>query len=454
MRNFVGLHTALSGLRASQMGLDTASNNVANVGTEGYTRQRVGLQPSLSFPSPVGPLGTGVTVTDISRLRDGFVDARARTALGESASSSTQALLLARTEAIMAEPVNGISAALGTMWDAFEDWALAPSGGAPRRQVVAALDGLASRVRAVSTGWDQLEADTAAQVTNLTEEATRALQQVAELNAAIPLQTALGSPPNDLLDRRDLLADRLAELLGATATTGADGRMRISVGGTPLLDGSDSVTLSATGTGFSVAGGPSDGTALATGGELGAMQRFLSTELPGQRAALDEFTTALVEALHASHGAAGDPPAPALFASRDGGPITAGSITVNPALHADPSLLAAGKGGGLHDARNAEALAQLRSSTTDGQPTLDDRISAQIVGLAGRVAAAGHAAEAEHDLATAAAVARQSAHGVSLDEEMAAIVKYQRSLEAMSRVMTAIDQALDVLVNRTGIVGR
>ena len=454
MSNFVGLNTALSGLRAAQFGLDTSANNIANAGTDGYTRQRVGLRPSLSFPSAPGPLGTGVTITGIDRLRDGFVDARMRTALGESASQGTKALLLARTEAVMAEPETGITAALGELWDSFEDWALDPAGAATQQQVVSSLDRLTGRIRSISTGWEQLEADTDVQRTALTTDANRMLGEVAQLNRLIPVQTAIGGPPNDLLDQRDLLADRLAEAIGATVTTDDDGVMHVSVSGSLLVAGVDAPELTANGSGLAVSGGAADGLEITPGGELGSLIEFGTRDLPAQRERLDTFVTALADALHAHHGPDSDPAAPPLLASSDGASITSRTVTVNPELTADPDLLVGDKGGGPHDARNAAALAALRLPGEDGSPTLNARMDAQIVDLAGEVAIAGRAAKAEHDLAVAATVARQSAHGVSLDEEMAAVVQHQRSLEAVSRVMTAIDEALDVLINRTGVVGR
>jgi flagellar hook-associated protein 1 len=458
MSNFVGLNTALTGLRAAQFGLDTAANNVANANTEGYTRQRVTLRPSLSYRSAAGPMGTGVTITGIDRMRDGFLDARVRTGLGQSAFHSTQALLLARTEAVMAEPDNGISSALGQLWDSFEDLALAPQGGAQQRQVVASLQALTSRIQSVSAGWTQLEQDTTGQVGTLTTEANRLLVQIAELNEAIPVQAAVsGGTPNDLMDTRDAVADRLAELLGTTAATNADGVMTISVDGVELVrQGEEPRQISPDGAGgFTVSGEPAAGP-LSASGELGGMADFIAVKLPAQRAALDAFVATLAAELNTQHAAgAGTGPAE-LLVSSDGGPISAATVTVDAAFATDPSLLrSAAPGEGPHDATNAHALAALRTKRLGAEEqTLEQVLNGTIIDLASEVAKAGHSAKAEGSLASAAMVSRQGAHGVSLDEEMSALVQYQRSLEAMSRVMTTIDEALSTLINRTGIVGR
>ena len=82
MGDFVSLYTAFSGLQAAQAGMDTASHNVANAGTDGYTRQRVGLASRLPHQAPFGQIGTGVDIDDISRVRNSLLDARVRSSIG------------------------------------------------------------------------------------------------------------------------------------------------------------------------------------------------------------------------------------------------------------------------------------------------------------------------------------------------------------------------------------
>ena len=155
----VGLYTGLSALRAAQTGIDTASHNISNASTPGYTRQRVELRASIPFDSPDGPLGTGVEVTTIGRLRDHFADARVRATSAEFARLDVRAELLATTESLTGEPDAGVSTELNALWDAFEDLAIDPQDPATRRQVLNQLDTLSSRVRSVAGAWDQLASD-------------------------------------------------------------------------------------------------------------------------------------------------------------------------------------------------------------------------------------------------------------------------------------------------------
>ena len=101
--SFVTLHTGLSGLRASQTAVDTTSNNIANVDTPGYTRQRVELSPRIPYDSPAGQVGTGVEVDRIVRLRDSFLDARVRSTTAAFAASDTRDELLVEARDINLE---------------------------------------------------------------------------------------------------------------------------------------------------------------------------------------------------------------------------------------------------------------------------------------------------------------------------------------------------------------
>lgn len=460
---FVGLHTALSGIRAAQTGLDITSHNVANAHTDGYTRQRVDQATRRPYVSLNGLVGTGVDVAGISRARDAFLDARARTVGAEFSWHDTTAGLLGRTESVLGEPDNGLTAQLGALWDAFDDLALDPGQTASRQQVLSSLDALAGRVRGVATGWDQLATDTAAQLDGAVGEASDLLARVADLNRQIGDLSLRDDSPNDLLDQRDLALDRVSALLGATISTGSDGMVSLhlpAADGTSvaLVTGTTAVQLSVEAGAVQATGADGVPVEVVARAEVGALHDFLGTTLPERFAALDTFVGELAAALNAQHGAGtdadGNPGGDLLTFDPAAG--AARSIRVPPALLGDPRLLAAGgpAPSGVHDARNAEALAALRTAEVGGEPPFDSRLRAFVVDLGARVATARGAADAQGSLAVSATVARQGAHGVSIDEEMVSLVAYQRALEAASRVMTAVDQALDVLVNRTGIVGR
>jgi flagellar hook-associated protein 1 len=447
----VGLYTGLSSIRASTVGIDTAAHNIANAATPGYTRQRVELAAATPFLSPDGPIGTGVDVLAIARLRDHFADMRVRTTLAEFAQLDVRADLLGRAEVVMGEP-EGIGLELQRLWNAFEDLAMDPADTATRTQVLAQLEAVTARIRSVATGWDQLAVDTTSRRDQAVAEANRLLHEVADINRQVANQDPL-TVSNDLLDRRDLALDRLAELTGANSARQADGTVTVTLGGATLVQGDTVESLGVSGA--DVIAGATTLTGAVTG-ELGGLQASLVTDLPTLRGQLDDVVAVLAATLNTQHAAGfapdGSPGGPLLTFGAD--PSTSVTVALT-----DPGMLATAAdvdpGSGLPgalDGRNAQLLADLRSATGPGSAT--EELRTMIVDLGASVAALRRSADAAGDVAVGAAIGRQSQHGVSLDEEMVDLVRYQRQLEAASRVMTAIDEALETLVNRVGIVGR
>lgn len=452
----LGLNTALTGIRAAQTGLDTASHNVANANTTGYTRQRVVQSNRLPFRSPVGPIGTGTDVT-LGRARDAFLDARARAAKSAASYADRRADLLGRSEAILAEPDNGVTKELGELWNAFEDLAGAPADLAARQQVLSALSSTTARIRGISSQWDQLASDSTTDLSERVAEANDLLGQLAELNRTIPTSAGGSAVSGDLLDARDRLVDRLAQTLGTTVTHEPDDTVTLRLGDVVLVSGIEARYLELN---SDLTITDPDGVEVDAGGDAGAVQDFLVTDLPAQMSALDEIVDVLVTALNEQHDAGQRPDGSSGGPLLDYDPSLGLARSVFLVVTSPADLAAAGPGPAgappaAHDGGNATLLAALRSSPPAGYTrSIDEQLRSVVINVATSVAAAERTSESQGSLDLAASLARESSHGVSLDEEMVALVTYQRALEASARVMTAIDEALNKLVNGTGIVGR
>jgi flagellar hook-associated protein 1 len=459
MSSFVGLLTGLSGVRAAQTGLDITSHNVANANTLGYTRQRVELRASPSFHSPVGAMGTGVTVAAIARLRDAFLDDRARVAAGQEAAAGVRAEFLASLEFLSGEPDLGLSSRIGRLWTAAEAWANDPADVATRRQVLTELASITDGFQATALAWNQLASDTADRRDAVVTSANDTLRTLDQLNRVITNSEA-GRVGPDLYDQRDLLLDRIAQLTGATTRIQSDGSATVTIGTTTLLSFADGpATLRLAGDGAAIeavaAGGGVATVTAAVSGELGGLQQALVTELPDWSGQLDALARALADRINGINQtgrlADGTPGGPLLGYT----PGTAAASLERIATGID-ALAAAGAGTGApgpYDGTNARRLADLRTEVVGGR-TIESQLADLIVGLGGAVRSSEAAAKAAAGVGSGARLARAAEHGVSLDEEMVALVRYQRALEASARVMTTVDQALEVLVNRVGIVGR
>ncbi|MBS3940184.1 MAG: flagellar hook-associated protein FlgK [Actinobacteria bacterium] len=480
--SFVGLYTGLTAIRAAQMGIDVAGNNVANAATPGYTRQRMEVVAREPYQSGNSMVGTGVDISTIGRLRDGFLDARFRSSVADYASSTVRADLLGRLEQLTGEPDQGISSRIGRLWDAAESWANNPADPATRRQVLSELASVTDSIRSTAGAWSALEADVISRRDTQLDMVNKTLESLATLDQRIAAADPKRVGP-DLLDQRDVLLDEIAQLTGADVRIDADGRALVTL---PAADGTP-VDLLNTGVRSKLAHDPVDGglhviavdtpagdaatgPSVAVGGEVGGLQKVLTEDIPTWRAELNSFAETLAATINVANAAGGavdgtgsktgvpllefDPTDPAGTVK-----IIAGIGVADLAAGVEPTDLT--QPPAQHDGTNARAFADLRllKVAADGTPdpdgqSLEVRLADLVVGLAAEVRASKATADGARAVSVGADLARVSEHGVSLDEEMVGLVRYQRSLEAASRVMTTVDQALDVLVNRTGIVGR
>lgn len=452
MSDFLTLHTALSGILASRAGVETASHNVANAQSEGYTRQRIEQRSRhIGHQAPYGQVGRGSVVEGVSRARERFLDLRVRAGLGTMAGLQARQALLTRVEDALAEPDLGVGAALSATWSAFEEMSLDPSDPAARRNVLSSLENLTARIRTISADWAQVREDGLTTLAHHTNEVNQLLEEVAGINDAIRRSASL-SPPNDLHDRRDFALDRLAELVGAVSVEEENGMVRVSVQGVGLVDGKDARSLE-----FDALSGdiihPS-GVVLPAGGEMAAIQNFLNNDLVARQDGLEDFVQNLTTVLNDRHSdgwrSDTDP---------GGDLIVAGSTASDIAVAiTDPSLLAASSEQGppfpVHNGENADWLAGLRDDAVVGTDSLGQIWRRLVTDIGAAVRASADAASAQNGLVEAAKLAREGAHGVSVDEEMVSLVQYQHAYSASARVMSAVDEMLEILISRTGVVGR
>lgn len=453
---FVGLNTAYTGLVAAQVGIDTSTHNVANTATEGYTRQRVDQVSRRPNLRPEAYIGTGTEVTDVRRARDEFLDARFRAGAVVLGSLASNANLLERAEAALGEPDNGLTVALDEVFDSFEELAISPDDEASRVSVLRALDRFAARTRSVAEDYRSIEADTAENLRFMVEEVNQTLTEVAELSDLIEEAATNGRTPNDLLDQRDRLLDELSQDVGVTVVRQGTYDVRVSLDGMALVDGVRANSLSVDPLTNDLV--HSTGTVVRPGGEIGGTQQFLQQDLPTLFTRLNTFASEVTAAINTQHTAGfsdSTTPGVALFTSTVGSEAETLTTTLT-----DPADLAASDDGGtpfpIFNGVNAQALADLRDQlvASGGTESPGGALRSFITQLGAETATARSGADAQDELVAAAELSRDEAHGVSLDEEMVLLVQYQRAYQASARVITTVDQTLDTLINRTGVVGR
>lgn len=476
MSSFDGLSVALSSLYAQRRGLDVTGQNIANANTEGYSRQRVDMT---AVGAPATPAiwstwqgaGGGVTVQDITRMRDAFLESRGRDMHSTLSQVTTASQTLNQVQLLFPEPgTNGLQSMLSDLWSGFSDLANRPGDSAARTQLLQRATGVANWLNqahgALAAQWSATHDQTAA----LASEVNSAAHGIAELNQAIQNATQAGLPANELSDQRDLLAMKLADLVGASSRVGSNGMLDVLVGGSSLVSGNvaQDVAVSAlparledvTATAQVQLVWVKDGQPVPnSSGQAGSMLDALNNVLPNYSNRLDVVAANLSNAVNTQHAAGFDlngVAGTALFSSGASlAPISASNITV---AITDPTLLAASGVGTILplaptpnlDGSNASALADLASQV--GGP--DAAYRQLVVDLGVATQSAARRVDTQKAVTTQVDAARDSQAGVNIDEEMTNMLSFQRAYEAAGRVLTTIDQTLDTLINHTGLVGR
>lgn len=462
---FTGIETALRGLLAQQQALNLTGHNISNASTAGYTRQTTSLTTSL--PLQVGPgllLGTGVNVAAYQRIRDSFLDVqlRAQTMLQGAATATQDGL--GQVEGVINEPSdNGLNTLLGKYWSAWQNVANAPEDMATRQALVEAARTLASGFNSTTSQLSTIASQTGQQAQLTLAEINAAGADLVSLNKAIFNATAAGNSPNDLLDQRDLVLDKLGSLGNVSTTDLGDGTVKVGFDGVTLVDGQTGQTL--TESGGTLANGltpPETATVGATTGKLGALIALRDTTIPGYQTKLDLIASTLIKQTNALQaggvdvngvtqtggfaldGTAGS----AFFSGTDAATIAVATTAVGVA-----AASVTGKPGDNSNALRIAALANDKTLSPLAGATINGAYSQLVTTIGSDSSDANRSVSNSAVLVDALKSRRESVSGVSLDEEMTNLIRFQQGYQAAARALNTMDDALSLLITRTGRVG-
>jgi flagellar hook-associated protein 1 len=242
------LSTSSSALIAFQRALATISHNVANVGTDGYSRQRVELANRIGAPNGSGFNGAGVQVTTVRRMVDEFNAGRLLFSGSELGRLTELSRLANRVDATFTDAGTSLTQSWSGFFDAAQAVSTDPSSISARESYLAAAQTLVTRFRYLDSQLDSLENEVNGRLSAAADEVNRLSNEIARLNQEVIRQRAAsgGQPPNDLLDQRDLLVRKLSEQIGVTTAEQEDGSLNVfTVGGQALVVGNRALQVAA-----------------------------------------------------------------------------------------------------------------------------------------------------------------------------------------------------------------
>ncbi len=462
---FQSLNTSVMALTAHSRAVEIAGKNLANVNNVDYARQRVLYGDRGTVTTPQGAESLGLEAIGVQQLRDALLDRQVMREVALSASFTAEQEGYQRAQAALGQGIDraggvasadgaGVASALDAFFNAFQSLAVRPTDSGERQSLLQRASILVDRINLVDNRLAQVQSDLDVQIGNEVGDVNRLLDTLASLNGQIG-RFEVNAPGSavDLRDQRQARLEELAALLPVEIEDLSGGQIRI-------------LARDATGNPLALVDGPTvtgpvafDGTQL-TGGAGAAALAPLSGSLQGALAArdgavadlrtdLDLLARQLVTAVNSAYnptGTTGD------FFTAAG--TTAGTLRLAAGLTAQN--LKASDGGAAGDNTVALAVAQLGSRTfsTSAGDAFDGTFGGFFSHAVGRIGQALSGANARVEdqgrIEQLVRDQRDAVSGVSLDEEMADLLKYQRAFQASSRVFNTVDELLDLVVNRLG----
>lgn len=446
------LSIATSGLTAARIGLDVTGQNIANINTPGYARRT--LQLAELAPTDATSAGRGVEVVQIRALRDLYIESR----IGqEKAGQQRDTAVLdgvRAAEAAIGLPGDSIDARLTAFFDAFSALTTDVTSLTARDTVVREAQALAAGFNTLADRFAEMRRVTDRDLQSSVAELNELAGTVAQLNARI---TGGGGFDADALrDERAVAVHRMAELADVHVLERENGAFDITVGsGHAVVVGTHRYPVGTQGQpplGFSSLHlSDHDITSQLTGGRIGGLLTLRDTTLPAYETKLDQLAhdvASQVNALHATGfdlaGAAGG----SFFTPPGTVAGAAAALSIDPAVAADPGLIAAAGAPAAGDNDVARAIAGLRESRvmSGGTATASEAWAGLVYQVGSDVRAAQASSGTREQIVQQLQRLRDQQSAVSLDEEAAMLLRYQRSYEASARYFTTIVDTLDILM--------
>ncbi len=447
-----GLLTSLSmaarAMDAQRAGLAVTGENIANLNTDGYVRRNIQLAEGRP---------AGVDVLGVRAQRDRLLEARVRQELPSASREGAVADSLSVVEAALGDAGASLDAQLSAFFDSFAALTQDPSS-------TVARDGVILQGRLLTRSFNDLAGrlDDARRGTDVSVRAgidsiNRLATQVASLNTAI--NAANGGSVEALKDEQQVALTELAKLADITVIARSDGGVDVSLGqGRAVVMGANTYSLNAVDTppsGFArVELGGRDITAEFTNGGLSGLLDVRDVMVPGYQARLDVIAFTLAQQVNTAHAAGTDllGNAGGNFFAALGGPVgAAAAMDLEAAVAADPRLIAASLTGAPGDNQTAKAIAAIRDTrVVGGASTLAESWSQLVYRVGSDAQTAQSQQKGRQEVVDQVERLRDQVSGVSLDEEAATMLRFQRAYEANARYFSTVDQVLATLLHLVG----
>ena len=471
MSTFSTLEIGKRALQASNFALDVTANNIANVGTAGYSRREVRVSEGLPFPKFGYRIGTGVNLESLRSFRQQYLDREVRKANAHFNFYDANVMFYNSVETIFREPSDyNIGEMMNKFLYYFDELALQPESIGLRQYLLSTANTLCERLNNTSADLLEMRRQANIDLVNQVDEANKLIDIIAECNKAIAIsKDPSGNDCLTFIDKREVAIEQLSVLGNVSVSYEDNGLANVFINGIDVVTGAAKQTLKVlednnqdTGSstlrvvvinekkGFTIDVNPPLGKMGAALKHYNDMLNPVSTGSFSIMQTLDKFTNTLAEKINeifaTGYGLSGAIGGSVLFESNMGGVITAGNIRV---AIIDPEDIPLSLG---PNSPGDSTIAQRVSRLLQDQTFLENQTPMEFYSnFLGRISQGANESvnfKRSYSMVLESLNShRDSIMGVNMDEEAINIIKYQKNLEAASKIIATNNDVLGTIIN-------
>ena len=447
------LNIVLGALLTDQGAIETTSNNIANVNTPGYSRQRPDLEETP--PIQIGGLnfGTGVELKQVVSLRDSILDLRVNQETQQQGRFEGFLGSAQQIQSFFNETTGtGLQANLTAFFNSLSQLSTSPSDLNVRQSVLTAAQNLSTSFNQAATNLSRLQTSVNLNVTQSVSQINTLTAQIATANAQVSAAQSANRNPGPFVDQRQQLLNQLSNLVDISEINAGNGNLTITTSnGAPLVVGGQGFQLSTqtnalTGLQDIISQGTNI-TSQITGGQLAGQLQIRDQEIPAIQNSLDTLAFTLSSAVNTQHKLGFDLNGNAggnLFTPLASATGAASQISV---AITNPSLVAASADGTPGNNANANALLGLQNQAiASGQNPLNF-YGNLVFKIGNDVSAAQAGQSAGNQVLSQLQNLQGGVSNVDLNEESANLIRFQNAYQASARVVSVINSLLDATIN-------
>lgn len=444
------LSMAGQSLASNQVAINVTGANIANVHTPGYSRQTANFSAEGRVAIP-GGIDFGIEVDTIKRVYDSYLESRIVDQSTYNGYDEARQEILGRIEPVLNETGdNGLNNLLSEFWNSWDALSMDPDSSVARAGVLSAGKNLSSLIRQKGEAMDAAIQDVKKSISATVDRINELSAQIADFNDSIRLTNVDDGSANDLIDSRMELIKEMGENINISFHENTDHTVNVFIsGGMMIVGGSVSYDLVASDGDVAFENTPTEPlNSQITGGRLGGMIAMDDATLKDYADRLDELADGIVSAVNTQHalgydaaGVAGD----SFFTVTTG----ARNMTVSAAILADTQKIAASSTSSGEDGENARLIGDLSDDLlmNGNTETYSDFYASLVSSYGYDVLAVDSSVERNTAASGQLAAQRETAVGVSLDEEIINLIKYQFGYNAAGKLAKTANEMLDVLMS-------